>query len=88
MYIWQKLYVASSEDSELKSANRRKLPYFDECESLSWYILNIPWSWFYMGYSYKLSVIFWLLKFNSTKNYSLSWSVHEEFINLKGMSDV
>ena len=33
--IWQKLFIASSVGSELKSPNRRKLSYFDECESIS-----------------------------------------------------
>ena len=35
LYIWQKLFIASSVGSELKSPNRRKLSYFDECESIS-----------------------------------------------------
>ena len=34
-FIWQKLFIASSVGSELKSPKRRKLSDFDECESNS-----------------------------------------------------
>ena len=89
MCIWQNLFIASSVGSELKSPIRENdHTLMNMNQSLYWYVLNISWSSFYGDYSYKLLAIFCFLRFYSIKKYSLSCSIHQEFINLKRISSL
>ena len=64
---------------------QKKFSYFDEFELISLLIYSKhPLIMVLLGLLLQINSDFCFLRFNSNKKYSLSWSIHDEFIDLEG----